>query len=353
MNRFYILAFFSFISFMVSDLLAYKIDQEAIQQLLVKAKKSHTDGMVVVYDGKIICQYYSPEGRKPIRTMSVTKSIVNLAFGLLMTDGSLNTIDRFVYEWYPQWKQGQKELITLRQLLSHTSGIRDQGDFHIEIYQAPDFVKLGLASELLYEPGTRFSYSNKASNLLPGIFEKIRGEPIDTYLEKHLFKPLGINHFSWDHDKVGNVYGLGGLALTAEDLAKIGQLVMQRGLWQGNQLICAAWFDLSLQPSQPFNPLYGLYWWLIPDKITYHIDDVLLEQLRDSHFDESFIKKVASIKGVYHDEQTYDAQLVKAFGPQWQALLSRKLGSYGEPLARLQYHHIMGYRGEGWLGHIE
>ena len=242
-----------------------KINENILRTIFKKAKESHTDGLIILYDGKIIAEYYSPQEAKQIYTASITKSVVNLAIGLLLSQRKLTSIDQYIYEFYPEWKQGKKKYITIAHILNHTSGLQDLDSVVDEINPAPDVIQLALTAELMSNPGTQFFYSNKAVNLLSGIVQKITGKKLDVYLNENLFKPLEIKKFTWNHDKAGNPYANADLSLMPKDLAKIGQLVLQKGKWQGKQLIDNSWFDISLKPSQKFNKSSGLLWWLIPD----------------------------------------------------------------------------------------
>lgn len=324
------------------------VNQEALKELMEKAKKTSSDAIVILHDGKMLAQYYSTDKPVMIETMSITKSIVSLAFGLLQTQGLLHSVDKPVCEFYPEWKQGRKKDITIKQLLNHTSGLQDYTNAH-EIYASSDFIKFALAAELSYDPGTHFFYSNKAVNLLPGILQKITGKPIDEYLKKNLFNTLGIKHIEWAHDQAGNAHGLAGLKLYPADLATIGQFVLQRGLWKGDQIICNSWFDLALQQSQKFNPLCGLLWWLIPGSENYTIDDQQIESLRKAGIDEKLIEKVLLLKGTYTSDQDYDEKLELVFGKDWSKILNQELK--GEiKLSRSSYGPIIGYYAQGYLG---
>ncbi|MBS1489033.1 MAG: serine hydrolase [Bacteroidetes bacterium] len=174
-----------------------KIDKAALDTLLKAAKQTQTDGLVIYQDGKLYGEYYFGKEPKKIEAMSSTKSIVNLAIGKLITDGLLTSIDQPVYEFYPEWKQGMKKDITIRHLLNHTSGMQNFPNTNIEIYPSPNFVNLALAAELTDKPGTKFSYNNKAVNLLGGIVKVLTRKRVDNYLYEKIFEPLGINDFDW------------------------------------------------------------------------------------------------------------------------------------------------------------
>jgi CubicO group peptidase (beta-lactamase class C family) len=237
-----------------------QINKQALDQLLDAAQKSHTDALVVFKDGKQYDEWYF--GKKPgkIEAMSATKSVVNLAIGCLITQGKIKSVDQPVCEFYPEWKQGRKKNITIRHLLNHTSGLQNLPRSDIEIYPSPNFVQLALTAELSDDPGTAFAYNNKAVNLLAGIVQKASGKRMDLYIKDEIFTPLGITDFSWTLDKAGNPHGMAGLQILPADFAKLGQLVLNRGKWNGKQIIAQSWFDISMRPGQEFEPTCGLLW---------------------------------------------------------------------------------------------
>jgi len=163
-----------------------------------------------------------------------------------------------VYEFYPEWKQGRKQLITIRHLLDHTSGLQNVPNAGVEIYPARDFIRLALAAELKTDPGKVFFYNNKAVNLLAGIIERASGKRMDIYFRDEIFKPMGIVDFNWATDSAGNPQVMAGLELTAEDFAKFGELVLNKGRWGSTQIVSEHWIEESMTP-QAF-PRYGLLW---------------------------------------------------------------------------------------------
>lgn len=323
------------------------INKYQISELISRAKQTHTDALVIMHDGKLIAEYYSKSKPTLIHAMSLTKSIVNLAFGLMQTQGLLKSLDTPVYQFYPEWNQSTKKNITIRHLLNHTSGLQDEHSA-LAVYQSPDFVQFGLAANVVHEPGTHFFYSNKAVNILSGIVKKITGKPLDEYLKINLFQPLGIHTYKWDHDSVGNVHGLAGLHIYPKDLAKIGQLILQKGMWNNKQIISPSWFNSSFTPST-IKPNAGLLWWLIPESITYVIDNQQIEKLRATGHNEEFIKKVMQLKGNYPTEQEYDKKTEEVFGKDFQEIFDKELKE-GTELSRKIYGRTRGYKGLGYLG---
>ena len=206
--------------------------------------------MVIIKDGKLVADWDFGQKRQPIEAMSATKSIVSLAIGRLIDAGKIKSVDQPVCDFYPEWKQGRKRSITIRHLLSQTSGLQNLPTTMPEIYPSPDFVQLALAAELSDDPGSKFSYNNKATNLLAGVVKRASGMRMDQYLGKEIFEPLGITDVSWDLDQAGNPHGMAGLDIRAIDLAKIGQMMLDEGSWNGKQILSKEWVRKSIAPAK-------------------------------------------------------------------------------------------------------
>ena len=325
------------------------IDRRALDELLAAAKASHSDAVVVWSHGKQVGSWYFGKAPKKIEAMSVTKSIVNLAVGRLVTQGRIASIDEPVYKYFPEWRQGRKEQVTLRHLLNHTSGLQANPTTE-EIYRSPDFVRLALAAELSEPPGTRFFYNNKAVNLLAGVVERASGKRMDRYLGEELFTALGITDFGWTLDSAGNPHAMAGLQILPGDLAKLGQLVLDRGRWGGQQLIAERWFEESLRPGSKLSPISGLLWWLTPASTRYVIDDSVLSAFRAAGVDTAFVRKAESIRGTYESMAAFEPAVVRAFGDAWQNLVTPMLAPRRLTLARREYGAIVGYNANGYLG---
>lgn len=240
------------------------VDAAALERLLAAARAANSDAVVVLRDGEVVGAWYALGQRRLIEAMSATKSIVNLAVGRLVSDGLLESLDTPVHTCFPEWSTGEKSRITVRHLLAHTSGIVADATTEA-IYASDDFVRHALDSELTSSPGTEIFYNNSATNLLAGFVGCTAGAPLDMYLRDGLFAELGITDFAWTRDAAGNPHGMSGLQIAPLDLARLGQFVLQRGEWDGRQLIDAAWFDVSLRPGSELSDGVGLLWWLIRD----------------------------------------------------------------------------------------
>jgi len=326
-----------------------RVDAAALERLLTAARGAHSDALVVLHDGELVGAWHSNGQSEPIEAMSVTKSIVNLAIGRLVTLGALESIDVPVSRFYPEWSTGRKARITIRHILNHTSGIQANRTTE-EIYASSDFVRLALDAEITSEPGSRFFYNNKAVNLLAGIVEKAAGKKMDDFLRDDLFARLGITDFGWSRDPAGNPHAMAGLQIHAMDLAKLGQLVLDRGRWQGEQLIAESWFDESLRPGSPHEATSGLLWWLVPAYTAVVIDDAKIQEFREAGVDSAFVAAFARLRGRHESLDSFFAAAADVFGENWRSVVGSTLGPLGLEPARIERGPIIGYRAEGYLG---
>jgi CubicO group peptidase (beta-lactamase class C family) len=328
------------------------VDEAALAALIEEARASDSDALVVLRDGKVVVEEYFGRPQGPIETMSATKSVVSLAVGLLLDDGKLRSLDQPVADFFPEWRQGRKQRITVRHLLDHTSGLQNQPTTE-EIYRSPDFVKLALAAELTSEPGAVWSYNNKAVNLLAGVVQAASGERMDRYLQRRLFQPLGITDATWTLDSAGNPHGMSGLQIRPADFARLGQLLLQGGVWEGRRLLSQAWIDTStLKASQSFNPGNALLWWRVGGKRkAILLDAEQLEGLRKAGADPALVKQLAPLVG---QEVRGEAELVehvtRVLGPEGMQRYVSEVMDKGFRPRSVELAPPTGYTANGYLG---
>jgi CubicO group peptidase (beta-lactamase class C family) len=289
------------------------IDPAALTHLLLRAKAMQSDAVVVVKDGKLIADVRFGKAAEPIELMSVTKSVAGLAIGRLLYTGKIRSLDERVATWYPEWKNGAKQEITLRQLMNHTSGLRANPSAE-EVYASRDLVRQALDADLAHPPGTHFFYNNKAVNLLAGIVEKASGQKLDEYMRDALFAPLGIIRFAWMRDAAGNPHVLAGLQMDARDLARIGQLMLDGGVYDGKRLLAADFVQEAVHAAQPFSPTGGLLWWVIPTWSKLTVTPALLDAWRQGGAEPAFLAAMAPLAGREITRDEMFATLGRAFG---------------------------------------
>jgi len=168
----------------------------------------------------------------------------------------------------------RKRRITLRDLLTMRSGLDWDEDVPYDdphngassMEATDDWVQFVIDRQMTHEPGTFFSYCSGASELLGHIFQKVTGQDIEKYAKEYLFKPLGFEHQYWKRTPLGLVDTEGGLFLRPHDLAKIGNLYLRDGVWNGQRIVSSNWVRQSVTPSTDARRgmKYGFQWWLIP-----------------------------------------------------------------------------------------
>lgn len=318
-----------------------------LQTFISEAEALSTDSLYVSQDGKALVDWNRGE-RKPIELMSAVKSIVALAIGRLLHDGKLTSLDQPVHTYYPEWHQGKKKLITVRHLMSHTSGLQNVQNAGAEIYPAPDAVRLALAAELDSTPGAEFSYNNKAVNLLAGIIEKVSGLRMDLYVGEKLFQPLGITDFQWYFDKSGTPHAMAGLRLYAADAARLAELVLNDGVTvSGERLLAREYVAEMLAPGQTVYPLCGLLWWRHADTQTI----ALRTQPRSGPRGAEFEKLEALARASYTSRREVRAALQREVGPDYESTFRAAYGAdWFNELFNWQISPVRAYYAEGFLG---
>ena len=233
------------------------------QTLLADSQRTHTDALIVVKEGKTLLSQPQGISSQLFELKSVTKSVVWFSVGLAIEEKKIPSLDTPVSHWLNGWDEGIKARVTLRHILTQTSGIehRSADGFMASHKDRSKFVR---ESRVVSEPGTVFSYNNEAVQLLAEIILKATGTPIDRYLTSRIFIPLGITHWAWDHDKTGNVLAYTGLRMRPYDLALLGELILAGGQWNGKTIVSRSWIDQASQSGVRAAEAsqYGLLWWV-------------------------------------------------------------------------------------------
>lgn len=328
------------------------LDARAVEQLVRDARANDSAELVIVKDDELVGDWRFTKATGPIPVMSITKCILSLAIGTLVDRGKLR-LDEPVYELYPEWNSGRKREVTIFHLLTHTSGL-DEGKGTFEIYRQRSFVEFALASDILFDPGTHYRYSNRAANLLSGIVGKASGMPTDRYVDEALFEPLAIREYSWSRDRSGQPQGLAGLHLLPRDLAKIGKLLLHEGAHGGNQIVSREWIERSLSPAsatQPTNGRKGLAWTLIPDYTHITVDDATVRGWREAGASEAFIEKTEPLIGRRFDSvPAFVKALRDLFGDPKLTEWNENTWQRDAPDAHFEFGPIVGAAAKGTLG---
>ncbi|SKA31015.1 CubicO group peptidase, beta-lactamase class C family [Enhydrobacter aerosaccus] len=206
---------------------------------------------------------------------SVSKSVASLVVGIAIDRGLIDSVNQPVFSFFPELsdlRTPEKDSLKLSHVLTMSMGLawieatpstgNDDND-EARMHRAADPCRYVLGLPMTAPPGQEFFYNTGALALLSAIVRKATGQPLDELARTALFEPLGITGVEWKRIK-GDTDAGGGLRLRPRDMAKIGQLVLAGGRWNGRQLVPKDWIDASITPwmkaTSGFS--YGYLWWL-------------------------------------------------------------------------------------------
>ncbi|MEM7625395.1 MAG: serine hydrolase [Planctomycetota bacterium] len=223
---------------------------------------------------------FGPETLHDLRSCS--KSVVGLLTGIAIDEGLLPPIETSAHLLFPDLIESSPERftaahrrITLEHLLDMTDGIAwDQDNAkpmmarnEFWLWQAQDPSAYVWSQPIAHPAGETFNYSSGSTTLLAEAIRRRSGMDIEAYAKEKLFRPLGVTRWEWVAQRNGSPAAFGGLRLAPRDMLKLGRLVLQRGKWEGKQVVPGAWIDATgdRRGEQRF---YGYQWWL--DTYTVH-----------------------------------------------------------------------------------
>lgn len=257
----------------------------------IETKYSNTAGLAVLKNGRLVYERYFDGHNETdtIHIFSVTKSISSLLVGMALDQGFIQNVDQRVLDFFPDYvlKRGEKTIqnITLKHLLTMTAPYKYIFEPFTKVFRSDDWTKAGL--DLLGGKGTigSFRYSTVGSQIISGILQNAVGKPMLEFAGENLFKPLDIrlpqpttlvdkethiafiknkNAQGWVVDPQGLPVAGWGLTLCPRDMAKIGQLCLNQGTWNGKQLVSDSWIQESTAEHSRWKKYsYGYLWWIL------------------------------------------------------------------------------------------
>ncbi len=239
----------------------------------VHAVDKHIESMnsvMLVRHGRVVAEgWWAPyDAAFPHSLFSLSKSFTSTAVGLAIAEGKLS-VDDAVIKFFPEDTppEPSKNLKEMRisDLLRMSTGHQDEP----ARTPAKPWTTIFLAQPVPHKPGTHFLYNTSATYMLSAIVQKVTGKTVLDYLRPRLFEPLGIEHPTWEASSEGITIGGYGLSIRTEDIARFGQLYLQKGNWNGKQLVPAEWVEAATtrQTSNGSNPRsdwdqgYGYQFW--------------------------------------------------------------------------------------------
>jgi CubicO group peptidase (beta-lactamase class C family) len=230
--------------------------------------------IMLVRHGQVVAEgWWAPYAAdEPHMMFSLSKSFTSTAVGLAIAEGRL-TLDDPVLQYFPDEAPAEPtdnlKAMRVRDLLTMSTGHHEDA-IRAFPYDAEDsVVKRFLALPVAHKPGTSFLYNTPGSYMLSAIVQKVTGQTVLDYLRPRLFDPLGIGNPTWEASKQGISLGGFGLSVRTEDIARFGQLYLQKGRWQGRQLVPETWVDAATSrqmsngssPRSDWEQGYGYQFW--------------------------------------------------------------------------------------------
>ncbi len=252
------------------------VSSAALQALVTELgqKIDAVHGLVILRHGKVIAEgAWAPYSlQQPHVLFSLSKSFTSTAIGIAASEGLLGIDDpvvKFFPEDVPANASQHLKALRIRDLLKMSTG-QLPADIDAYNYFAPESPAARFfAMPVAHKPGTFFYYNTAASYMLSAIIQKVSGQTTRDYLMPRLFEPLGIEDPLWEKSPQGISLGGFGLYLRTEEIARFGQLYLQRGEWQGRRLLPAAYVDEATtrqasngsDPSSDWDQGYGYQFW--------------------------------------------------------------------------------------------
>ncbi|MBM6616354.1 serine hydrolase domain-containing protein [Bacillus suaedaesalsae] len=230
---------------------------------------------MIHHKGKTVYDYYRNRKMQDRlhKVNSITKSVLSILVGIAIDRKEIKSVYDPVYPYFTEINTISEEL-TIEHLLTMSPGIDwpEFGSWNAQPFpmiNSKDWVKFVFNRDRTDAPGQTMIYNSGCSHVLSAIVQKATGEMLQEYAKKHLFDPLQIRDTRWHSDSKGIAIGGFGLCLSTEDMMKIGTLMLQNGVWNGETVVSEGWVKESTSPRlNTYNDIgsYGYHWWILTDE---------------------------------------------------------------------------------------
>ncbi len=241
------------------------LDSAGLAQAATIAAADGSFCLLVIRHGVLVAESYwngsSQTTANP--SWSLAKSYTGTLVGIALDRGDIKTIDDSVADYVPEWQGTDLAPITIRDLLSMTSGLSWNvfGDYVVFAELTADQTAYAVAQTLASTPGTTWTYDNAAVQVFERVFVNATGMQLDEYAQAYLWSAIGIQA-TWAHDASGSTTAYANVFTTCRDHARLGYLFLHHGNWAGTQVVSSAYVAATVTPSQTMNGAYGYLWWV-------------------------------------------------------------------------------------------
>lgn len=328
------------------------LDPSLVEVLVLEARRTGSTTTAIATPGHLLAEWQFDGWDRPVELMSATKTFGALAIGLLIKDGRIRSLDTPIASFFPEraeWLTGERSRITIRHVLTHTTGLRAARDSS-DVEAAEDTVATALAAESVDPPGGTYFYNNLAVSLIAGIVERVAGAGLDDFIKRRLFEPLGIRDTQWARDPSGHAYVHYGLQIRAGDLARLGLLMLDDGRWNGAQLLPHGWSTEMATPRMP-SGTYGLLTWVDYGRTERQIPAGTLATIRlRADFPDALSQQISPLEGTYFATEHLREELLTRVGAAGKAAFYAALGRSRIELAERGVGPAIGYSAKGSWG---
>jgi CubicO group peptidase (beta-lactamase class C family) len=241
------------------------IDSAGLDIAATVAEQNKSLCLLVIRHGVLVSEHYWNGSDRTTANLSwsVAKSYTSTLVGIALDRGDIHSLDDSAATYLPQWRGSTREAITIRNLLSMTSGLSwNVFEDYVELATlAPNETQFALQQPAVATPGTQWTYDNGAVQIFDPIFRSATGITIEEYAGLHLWPEIGMQA-RWAHDPSGNPTPYANVLATCRDHARLGYLYLHQGNWAGRQVLSSTYVAEAIRPSQSINLAYGMLWWV-------------------------------------------------------------------------------------------
>jgi CubicO group peptidase (beta-lactamase class C family) len=264
------------------------MDSAILNQMMerIDERDAPIDSVIVVRNGYIVFEQYRNDYDQDSshHIQSVTKSFTSTLVGIAIQEGFIENVDQRVLDFFPERTianlDARKQNLTLENLLTMSDGMdwheldypyTDPNNSLGQMWRSKDVIQHVLDHPMVRDPGDAWSYNSGTSILLGNIVEQATGQSLLLFARQHLFDPLGIGNLYWAKADSKHYHSDGGLYMIPRDMARLGYLMLNEGVWDGKQILPPEWVEQATTARYQTNGSlgYGYQWWKFPDLDVY------------------------------------------------------------------------------------
>lgn len=249
---------------------ATQLDFNRIEQAAARLPRLHS--LLIHQHGELVYEQYfnGRDATQADNMKSASKSVISALIGIALERGDIASLDQPIADYFPELKESDspaKRAITIENLLTMEAGLASTSNRNYGRWAMSDnWVQFALEQPMVGELGEDMIYSTGSTHVLSAIIERASGMSTLAYARQYLTNPMGINITYWSQDPQGTYFGGNNMEMRPRDMLKFGQLYLNGGEWNGQQLLSPEWTELSHRPhaNSPRGQgrHYGYGWWL-------------------------------------------------------------------------------------------